>query len=190
MLPFTVLRSTLLAVTLIASTPATLLADGYDDGMLAYTAGQYEQAITAWTALAEEGHSRAQFNLAYMYEFGIAVPTNSEEAVKWYRRSAEQGYARAQNFLGWMYEMGKGVNQDRAEALKWLRKAADQGSDDALADFRLVAKRAQRNQELAYKQELLDVINQQLNEAQQRYEAQQKRSDIQRFEIEASNTTT
>lgn len=187
MLPSTVLRTAFLSVVLIGSTPALTLADGYDDGMLAYTAGQYDQAIASWKALAEEGHPRAQFNLAYMYEFGIAVPTNSEEAVKWYRRSAEQGYARAQNFLGWMYEMGKGVTQDRTEALKWLRKAADQGSDDALADYRLVAKRAQRNQELSYKQELLDVINRQLNEAQQRYDAQQHRSDLPRFEIEASN---
>lgn len=187
MLMPTVLRTALLSVVLIGSAPAISVADGYDDGMLAYTAGQYDQAIASWTALAEEGHPRAQFNLAYMYEFGIAVPTSSEEAVKWYRRSAEQGYARAQNFLGWMYEMGKGVTHDRNEALKWLRKAADQGSDDALADFRLVAKRAQRNQELAYKQELLDLINQQLNEAEKRYDAQQHRSDVPRWELEASN---
>ena len=162
-------------------------ADRYDDGMLAYTAGQYEIALDTWKAMADSGHARAQFNLAYMYEFGIAVPANSEEAVKWYQLSAEQGYARAQNFLGWMYEMGKGVAQNRAEALSWLRKAADQGSDDALADFRLVNKRQLRTQELHYKQELLDALNAQLEAAQQRYEQLKSDTSNPVRELEASN---
>jgi TPR repeat protein len=174
-------------LVLLSLAPSAARADRYDDGMLAYTAGHYDVALETWKTMADNGHSRAQFNLAYMYEFGISVPANSEEAVKWYLRSAEQGYARAQNFLGWMYEMGKGVAQDRAEALKWLRLAADQGSDDALADFRLVNKRQQRTLELRYKQELLDALNAQLEAAQQRYE--QLKSDVPHpaRELEASN---
>ncbi|MBI3777221.1 MAG: sel1 repeat family protein [Gammaproteobacteria bacterium] len=167
--------------------PLNAQADRYDDGMLAYTAGQYDVALDTWKAMADSGHSRAQFNLAYMYEFGIAVPANSEEAVKWYTLSAQQGYARAQNFLGWMYEMGKGVAQNRTEALKWLRKAADQGSDDALADFRLVSKRQQRTQESHYKQELLEALNAQLEAAQQRYEQLKNEHPNPVRELEASN---
>lgn len=162
-------------------------ADSYDDGMLAYTAGQYNVALTTWKTMANNGHSRAQFNLAYMYEFGIAVTANNEEAVKWYQRSAELGYARAQNFLGWMYEMGKGVPQDRAEALKWLRKAADQGSDDAIADFRLINKRQHRTQANLYKQELLDALNIQMDAAQQRYEKLKNDLPHPHGELEASN---
>jgi len=175
------------AFLLLSVAPPGAHADRYDDGMLAYTAGQYDVALDTWKAMADSGHSRAQFNLAYMYEFGISVPANSEEAVKWYQRSAEQGYARAQNFLGWMYEMGKGVAQDRAEALKWLRMAADQGSDDALADFRLVNKRQQRTQELHYKQELLDALNAQLEAAQQRYEQLKNDMPHPTRDLEASN---
>jgi len=175
------------AFLLLSLTPPGAQADRYDDGMLAYTAGKYDIALDTWKAMADSGHSRAQFNLAYMYEFGIAVPANSEEAVKWYQRSAEQGYARAQNFLGWMYEMGKGVAQNRAEALKWLRKAADQGSDDAMADFRLVSKRQQRTQDSRYKQELLDALNVQLEAAQQRYEQLKKDLPRPERELEASN---
>lgn len=181
---FYLLTCTLLLLNL---GPPEARADRYDDGMLAYTAGQYDIALDAWKDIANSGHSRAQFNLAYMYEFGIAVPVNSEEAVKWYSRSAEQGYARAQNFLGWMYEMGKGVKQNRSEALKWLRKAADQGSEDAMADFRLVSKREQRAQDLRYKQALLEALNHQLEAAQQRYEQFKTETPNPMRDLEASN---
>ena len=167
--------------------PPDARADRYDDGMLAYTAGQYDVALDTWKDIANSGHSRAQFNLAYMYEFGIAVTANSEEAVKWYLRSAEQGYARAQNFLGWMYEMGKGVTQNRGEALKWLSKAADQGSEDAMADFRLISKREQRMQDLRYKQALLEALNHQLEAAQQRYEQFKNVTPNPMRDLEASN---
>lgn len=179
--------SVICAFLLLGLAPLSAQADRYDDGMLAYTAGQYDVALDTWKAMADSGHSRAQFNLAYMYEFGIAVTANSQEAVKWYQRSAEQGYARAQNFLGWMYEMGKGVPQDRTEALKWLRKAADQGSDDAIADYRLINKRQQRVLANHYQQELLDALNSQMEAAQQRYE--QLKHDMPRptGELEASN---
>ncbi len=175
------------AFLLLSLVPPGAQADRYDDGMLAYTVGQYDVALETWQTMANSGHSRAQFNLAYMYEFGIAVTANSEEAVKWYTLSAQQGYARAQNFLGWMYEMGKGVAQNRAEALMWLRKAADQGSDDALADFRLVSKRQQRTQEIHYKQELLNALNEQLEAAQQRYEQLKNEQPNPARELEASN---
>ena len=173
------------AFLILASTVTR--ADRYDDGMIAYTAGQYDVALETWKDIANSGHSRAQFNLAYMYEFGIAVTTNNEEAVRWYQLSAEQGYARAQNFLGWMYEMGKGVPQNRTEALKWLRKAADQGSEDALSDFRLVSKREQRMQEKHYKQALLEALNHQLEAAQQRYEQFKNEKPNPLRELEASN---
>ena len=175
------------AFLLLSLSSAGVRADRYDDGMLAYTAGQYSIALDTWKAMADSGHSRAQFNLAYMYEFGIAVPANNQEAVKWYQRSAEQGYARAQNFLGWMYEMGKGVTQDRAEALKWLRKAADQGSDDAIADYRLINKRYQRTLANIYKQELLEVLNSQMEAAQERYEQLKHEPPHPVGELEASN---
>jgi TPR repeat protein len=176
-----------LSVAIAATQSIAARADGYDDGMLAYTAGRYEDALMAWKTLAETGHARAQFNLAYMYEFGIAVPADNAQAIEWYRRSAQQGYARAQNFLGWMYEMGKGVEHNRQEALKWLRLAADQGSDDAQSDFRLVANRQKRQDELQFKQELFEAISAELERAQQRYDTQQNTLPHPPQELEASN---
>lgn len=163
-------------------------ADEYDQGMAAYTAGRYDEALTLWTGLAADGHSRAQFNLAYMFEFGISVPSDLPTAVHWYRQAAEQGYARAQNFLGWMYEMGKGVEHNRDEALKWLRLAADQGSEDAQADYRLVSNRKKRQDEVQFKQDLLDALKVEMERAGDRYEEQPRTPPAEK-DLEASNHT-
>lgn len=145
-------------------------AQEYSDGMLAYSSGDYDNAYQIWSQLANEGNVRAQFNVAYMYEFGIVSKPDYDKAIEWYRKAALQGYARAQNFLGWMYEMGKGVSRDRAEALKWLEMAADQGNEDAVADYKLVMKRYQRDQDKQFKATFMEFLQAELENAQNRYE--------------------
>ena len=86
-------------------------------------------------ALAEQGDSKAQYNLGAMYMKGEGVPQDNAKAVVWYRKAADQGHAEAQAQLGVMYAFSLGVPQDNAEAVVWYRKAADQGH--ALAQFML-----------------------------------------------------
>jgi TPR repeat protein len=76
---------------------------------------------------AEQGDSKSQYKLAWMYSTGQGVPQDHNEVVKWLRKSAEQGDANAQDNLGLMYYDGQGVPQDDKEATKWLRKSAEQG---------------------------------------------------------------
>ena len=61
-----------------------------------------------------------------MYEFGLGVDQDYEQAVVWYRKSAKQGDDVAQCNLGYIYEFGTGVEQDLEEAMTWYLKAADQ----------------------------------------------------------------
>ena len=70
-----------------------------------------------------------------MYEYGIGVPQDYKEAVKWYRLAAEQGDASAQFYLGRMFEEGNGVPKDNKEAVKWWKLSAEQ--DDAKAQYKL-----------------------------------------------------
>jgi len=84
---------------------------------------------------AEQGFVLAQYNLGVMYEDGINVTQDYEEAHRWYRKAAEQEYAEAEFNLGVMYAKGRGVAQDYAEAVKWYRKAAEQGI--AIAQYNL-----------------------------------------------------
>jgi len=110
---------------------ATAAWPGYIDGLDAYVLGDYENALREFRRSAEQGHPGAQFELAYMYAKGQAVPRNDAEAAKWYRKAAEQGYAEAQLNLALMYDKGEGLRQDYAEAAKWFRKAAEKGVPQA-----------------------------------------------------------
>jgi uncharacterized protein len=81
--------------------------------------------------LAEEGDSKAQYELGVMYQNGEGVPQNYSKAVKWFRQAAEQGDSNAQYSLGLKFSVGHGVPQDYTEAAKWHRESAEQGNTDA-----------------------------------------------------------
>jgi len=99
------------------------------------------KALPAVRDNAAKGRAWAQADLGSLYEDGLVVEQNDEEAVRWYRLAAEQGYAGAQTNLGVMYANGKGVEPDLDQAIKWLRRAAAQG--DRIARENLVTLGAQ-----------------------------------------------
>ena len=96
----------------------------YWEGYAAFKRGDYQTANREFQRLAELGHAAAQFNLAYLYHHGLAVPRNPAEAVRWYRASAEQGRVEAQFSLGTLYETGTGVPRDLVKAYRWYNLAA------------------------------------------------------------------
>ena len=51
----------------------------------------YVEAANWFRMAAEQGHAKAQRNLAVMYQNGQGVPQDSSEAAKWYRMAVEQG---------------------------------------------------------------------------------------------------
>jgi TPR repeat protein len=101
-----------------------------NEGIRLYKAKDFTGAAKVFQKLAEQGHPRGQYLIAYQYERGEGVRQSREEAVRWYRKSAEQGYADAQNYLGLMYENGILVKEDWAEAVRWIRKSAEQGNSE------------------------------------------------------------
>jgi len=123
------------ALVLVLSLPAPVVAGPFGDGKAAYDGKDYATALRLWRPLADQGNAAAQANLGIMYANGQGVPKDDAEARKWYRKAAEQGNAPAQFNLGVMYANGDDVPQDYAEARKWFSLAADQG--DANAQFNL-----------------------------------------------------
>ena len=73
-----------------------------------------------------------------MYEYGLGVSRDYNEAVKWYRKSAEQGDADSQCNLGHMYAQGLGVQKDYYEAEKWTKKSAEQGNAQAKKNLKTI----------------------------------------------------
>jgi hypothetical protein len=76
---------------------------------------------------AARGDVRAQMALGELYEQGLGVAQNYDEARHWYRVAALQGVRDAQMKLGSMYWQGLGIPRDQSEALRWYREAAARG---------------------------------------------------------------
>lgn len=100
---------------------------------LASQTNQSEMDFKQTLALAKQGDADAQFRLAEMYENGIGVDINIEEAIKWVTKSAYQGNDKAELSFGAMYLHGVGVadKTDYVQAAKWLTKSANQNNADA-----------------------------------------------------------
>lgn len=93
----------------------------------------------AWMKIAaNNGHPKAQFNLARSYEKGEDVCIDYKEAARLYRLSADQKYMESQTNLGLMYCKGRGVEQSYDEAKVWLEKAAAQGDQLAIRELGVV----------------------------------------------------
>ena len=120
----------LLSFSLIVSSNAD-----FGDGLDAYNAGDHKTALQEWLPLAEEGDSRAQYNIGWMSAYGIGTLQDYEDAVHWYRKSADQGFIHAQFNLGNMYLRGDGVEKDDTLAFSWFIKSAEQG--DAASQYNL-----------------------------------------------------
>jgi TPR repeat protein len=81
-------------------------------------------AARAVTLAAARGDAKAQTRLGFMFERGIGVPQNYDQAAQWYHRAAEQGDPRGQFHLGLLFSKGFGVPSDFLLAYKWLNLAA------------------------------------------------------------------
>lgn len=84
-------------------------------------------ALPAVQRFANEGRAWAQSDIGSLYEDGLVLPQNLDEAIFWYQSAARQGYAGAQTNLGVMYAEGKGVTRNNKTAIEWFKKAAAQG---------------------------------------------------------------
>ena len=89
-----------------------------------------KQAVEWYRKAAEQGHTQAQANLAWMYQYGEGVRKNQKQAFVWYRKAAEHGCASAQASLAGLYRDGEGVAQDEGQAIFWFRKAAELGGKE------------------------------------------------------------
>jgi len=92
--------------------------------------------IASLIAKAEAGDIQAMGQLRANYEYGLGVPQDLNEAMRWARKGAELGDANSQWVVGYYYANGLGVfRPDAVESVKWYRLAAVQG--DCMAQFHL-----------------------------------------------------
>jgi TPR repeat protein len=113
-------------LALLLSLPFVAGAGPLDDGLTAFTAGNYQQAFDLWKPLAEAGDAKARYNLGLMFEQGLGVEKNLPQARLLFTAAAKQGDADAQYQLGFIYYQGEGVFRSNKEALQWWSLAAAQ----------------------------------------------------------------
>jgi TPR repeat protein len=108
------------------------------DGLNAFHNGDYRSAIAILLPIAEAGDPEAQCVIGNLYQLGLGVAIDIEEAAKWYRKSSEQGYGVASNnlagiILSGYYGGDRALNQVQAEAL--FQKAIAQNFQHTPSDL-------------------------------------------------------
>ena len=92
-----------------------------------------QSGLWFYRSMAEQGNRFAQFQLGVLYDEGVYVGRDRQEALHWYREAAQQGHVGAQVRLGDLYLFGvdDGIQRDGVQAVRWYREAANQGDADA-----------------------------------------------------------
>lgn len=119
------LPCTVTLALVLASFSAACLAQSnrFEAGISAKERGQYATAIRSWLPLAEDGMPEAQVNLGHMYNEGLGVDVDYEEALYWYTLASESNQPEAVFNIGLLYLDGNAVEQNAATALDYFERA-------------------------------------------------------------------
>ncbi len=100
----------------------------FENGLRAFKEGDFQEALRLLKSPAEEGNAEAQCILGNIYQLGLSIERDKDEAAKWYLKSANQGYAVASNNLAGMYLAGDfDVVNSKEEAMRWYKISKEQG---------------------------------------------------------------
>ncbi|MDB5590362.1 tetratricopeptide repeat protein [Enterovirga sp.] len=122
------------------ASPATAAARPADLAYGAYQRGLYLTAYREATARLDKspGDAAAMTLLGELFNQGLAVRANPEEAAAWYRLAAARGSPHAMATLGLMSMDGRGTPRDLSAARSWLDKAAALGEPTAAYNLGLL----------------------------------------------------
>ncbi|HGM5490081.1 TPA: tetratricopeptide repeat protein [Serratia fonticola] len=73
-------------------------------------------ALNSLTELGDKNNPQALAMLGFIYEFGVSVPKNIEQAIDYYQKACELGGSFGCSNTSYFYEYGVGVPQDVARA--------------------------------------------------------------------------
>jgi TPR repeat protein len=108
------------------------------EGIAALDANDYAKAHRVFQALADKNNPAAELWLAHLYQDGLGVAPNTQQAVTLLTKAADAGSARAAAQLGKLYLDGHGVLQDTGAAKQWLSRAAEHGDAAAQRELGLI----------------------------------------------------
>ena len=87
------LRKIAAALMLGLVTAGAPVAGPFQDGVFAYVNGDFGAARQIWKDAAQAGDAKAHYRLGLLYDSGLGVTQDYDEAARWFRESAAQGEA-------------------------------------------------------------------------------------------------
>ena len=105
---------------------------GFDEALEAYRGKDYPKAFSEARLAADKGDPRAFLLLGVLYQGGLGVPVNLQEAASWYEKAAKAGAQGAYAKLAQMLARGEGVPKDDDLALAYARKSANLGDAEGM----------------------------------------------------------
>ena len=100
-------------------------AGPWEDGMAAYSRGDYVPAVRVFRAMAEQGNAEAERLLGVMYRKGQGVKRSSPRAFVWFTRAAARGNAKAKTELREVSQIMAPQELARAKAMAEACEASD-----------------------------------------------------------------
>ena len=98
----------------------------------AEASGHHEEALRWYRKAAEQGHPKAQYELAEAYYIGEnGVEQDLTQVAHWIMKAAMQGHADAQANIGFYTNNGYVFQRDPVEAFAWILIAREGGSERA-----------------------------------------------------------
>ena len=112
----------------------------FQQAMAAYEHSDYLTAGRLFKLLAKQGHVESQRMLGNMYDKGLGLPQDFNEAIAWYQKAAKQNDRVAQYHLGLKYANGQGVAENPTEAYIWFAISFNNGYEPAANPLRVLNK--------------------------------------------------
>ena len=112
------------------ATPKATAADFFE-AYEAFQRGEYGEARAIWSKLAYAGDVDAQFNLGTLYENGLGVEADAEQAARWYRAAAARRVDLARLALARLQRTGALEPEPDEDQIKLLETAARRGLAEA-----------------------------------------------------------
>lgn len=130
-----------------------------------YDRANYQTSLKIWLAEAEKGNLDAQYYVGKIYEGGLGTTPDYAAAAQWYEKAANAGHSASQFSLGALYEKGLGVPADSTKAFNLYRKSTGMQGNYVLVESDRYAALQQAAQDLALREEELNDLQRQLDDA-------------------------
>lgn len=107
----------------------------YQKGIDSYMNGEYESAFYFFQKAANQSYADAQYQLGLMYNQGVGVEKNVNQAKSFFELATKQNHAESAYQLGLLYENSQDETPNYEEARHWYEKAAN--NDHLEAQYKL-----------------------------------------------------